>query len=519
MSYIVPNSNIRILQKCPLDMGYVNTIYFSSQSAQQNYFAGLTKYDLSQYSYQRAYKNTMKVGIQAENLYNCNYMMFQNYAFGTKWFYAFITKVEYINDKTSEITYEIDVMQTWFFNYTLKPCFVEREHTITDKPGDNIIPESLETGDYMLVDLGTAGIFKQYKIVVASTFSINDDETIEDASGGLYGGCYSGLHYNIFDTVSDVNNFLDLATKNAKSDGIVSVFMMPSEFARESESGTPYSKNITVLKNQRSIGGYTPRNKKLLTFPYNTLYVLSSEGKSGYYPFEYFSSEKCEFTLQGCMNCNPQVMMFPRAYKGVTENYNEQMMISDFPQCAYTIDTYKAWLAQQGGQAMMYATNLTTGIGGSGLGAVAGMAGTMGEGGVYGALATTGISGVMSLVGTMIQDYQHKLQPDHSRGSQGSNIKIANKTLGFHIYQAHIHPQFAKIIDSFFDRYGYASHVVKVPNRNARPYWTYTKTVGCSVFGSLPASDAVKIQNIYDNGITFWKNGQNVGNYTLDNSI
>ena len=38
-------------------------------------------------------------------------MMFQNSAYGDKWFYAFITSVEYVNDVTSNISFEIDVMQ------------------------------------------------------------------------------------------------------------------------------------------------------------------------------------------------------------------------------------------------------------------------------------------------------------------------------------------------------------------------------------------------------------------------
>lgn len=48
------------------------------------------------------------VGINAENLYDCNYIMFQNASFGTKWFYAFITSVAYENNETSRITMEID---------------------------------------------------------------------------------------------------------------------------------------------------------------------------------------------------------------------------------------------------------------------------------------------------------------------------------------------------------------------------------------------------------------------------
>ena len=55
--------------------------------------------------------------MNVEALYNCNYLAFQNASFGGKWFYAFIDSVEYVNNVTSEVTYTIDVMQTWHFQY------------------------------------------------------------------------------------------------------------------------------------------------------------------------------------------------------------------------------------------------------------------------------------------------------------------------------------------------------------------------------------------------------------------
>jgi hypothetical protein len=78
-------------------------------------------------------------------------MMFQNTAFGNKWFYAFIKGVEYINNSATEVEYEIDVMQTWYFDYDVGESFVEREHSETDDVGDNIVPENVETGELISV--------------------------------------------------------------------------------------------------------------------------------------------------------------------------------------------------------------------------------------------------------------------------------------------------------------------------------------------------------------------------------
>lgn len=77
-------------------------------------FPGLAKHSLTAQTYQRVNKGTMRVGLSADSCYDCNYLMFQNSGFGSKWFYAFITSVEYVNNAVTEITFEIDVMQTWF---------------------------------------------------------------------------------------------------------------------------------------------------------------------------------------------------------------------------------------------------------------------------------------------------------------------------------------------------------------------------------------------------------------------
>lgn len=74
---------------------------------------------------------------------------FQNSAYGNKWFYAFITGVEYKNDKASEVTFEIDDMQTYLFDVDLKECFVEREHSSDDTISGSITGEPVELGEYM----------------------------------------------------------------------------------------------------------------------------------------------------------------------------------------------------------------------------------------------------------------------------------------------------------------------------------------------------------------------------------
>lgn len=504
--FIEPSTNIRLLQNVPLDNTYANTILFDSASEQRDYFISLTKHTLIGYTYQRVEKGVARVGIKAEELYNCNYMMFQNSSFGSKWFYAFITSVEYVNNAVSEIRFELDVMQTWYFDYTLKECFVEREHARTDTVGDNLVPENLELGEYITDEMSSDGKIRDYKIVIAATV----EEEGYNVTGGHYGGIYSGLYLNVFDNYTQANAWISGLTNSAKSDGIVSVFMMPSAFITEIGAS---AKSYTISKPKKlsTINGYTPRNKKLFTYPYNFLYVSNLSGNSCVLPYEYFSTTECEFTIAGDFSCNPTVLLYPMNYKGVVANFDEMLSISGFPQCSWNTDTFRAWLAQS---SVSTAVGLTGAVAGGMLGMAA--APLTFAGAFMSAQAGLGIATAVG--GTLAQVYEHAIQPRQAHGNQGGSSLVAIGVKGYMFLHKQITKEFAEIIDDYFDMYGYATHKVKVPNRNSRPHWNYVKTIGCNLVASLPADDTRKICNIYDNGITFWKKGANVGNYSLNNA-
>ena len=184
--YINPQTNIKLLKNVPLDTSYEHTIYFSSASDQSTYFASLVKYNLTNYTYQRVKRGYARVGIKADSLYDCNYMMFQNTAYGSKWFYAFITSVEYVNNECSEITFELDVMQSWFFNCKPDYCFVEREHSKSDNVGDNILPEPVEIGEQIY----SSGVNQVDNLGELCVIVESLDTSAAEFSGVIYDGIY-----------------------------------------------------------------------------------------------------------------------------------------------------------------------------------------------------------------------------------------------------------------------------------------------------------------------------------------
>lgn len=508
MAYIAPNSTIKFLKNVPLDNTYNHTIYFGSAEAQSAYFHSISKFTVLEQTYQRVHRNVVRVQIMADNLYDCNYMMFKNTSFGDKWFYAFITAVEYINNAVSEVTFEIDVMQTWHFDYQLRDCFVEREHSVTDNIGGNLVPENIEI-DQLITRLKSD--FDMSTMYVCAMTS----KTSEGAAptGRTINGVYTPLNVIAGISATDastLNELLEEFVGEGQENAIVSLYQYPA-FCGDASTVTPETALANVAFPTADINGYIPKNKKLFTYPYCCLVVSNNQGQTAEFRWEDFtlSSGNAQFTIVGVFQGTPCVMCYPRNHKGIINDYDSGLTISSFPMCPFSGDAYQAWIAQN-------RSSITTSIIGS---TIKGMqAGALTGGPVGGAAgAVGGLFG--SILSTLARKSDLQNTPPQVHGQTScDSLNVGIGRVGFTFKAMQIKPEFARIVDDFFSMFGYATNKVKTPNRTSRPHWNYVKTNGCVIKGSVPADDANKICKIYDTGITFWKNGAEVGEYGLNNS-
>lgn len=501
---IPPSSTIRFLRGAPLDPTYQHTVWFGSIDAQSQYFIGLTKHVITNSAYQRVNTGLIRVGIAADQLYDCNYVMFQNTSFGNKWFYAFITSVEYVNNTATDVAFELDVMQSWYFDYSLGQCFIEREHSATDAVGENTVPENLELGPYICNSRWATGLNEYHDIVIAATF----DPSMNDYGGGFTAGQFTGLYYHVFpNSISGAQaaaNLILQATEAGKADGIVSMFIMRDAFVTQNgESYKDYTFQIPSWTSG-ALGGYIPRNKKLYTWPYNLLYCTNNQGGAAEFRYELFNGLQPAFYVMGNMTPNPEIVMYPVGYENLTNNLDNKMTVAGFPQISYNIDSFKAWLAQSAGNLAV--TAISTGI-------------QTVAGGLAGGIGGAAMSAFSGIASTVAQVYQQSIQPPQARGGGGAGTMAVSLNMDFDFYAKSITAEYARIIDDYFTMFGYATHRVKVPNTNVRPAYTFTKTRSCVVRGSVPGGDIAKICSIYDNGITFWRNGNQVGNYSINNQV
>ena len=82
-----------------------------------------------------------------------------------------------------------------------------------------------------------------------------------------------------------------------------------------------------------------------------------------------------------------------------------------------------------------------------------------------------------------------------------------------------IKKEFAVILDNYFDMFGYKINRVKVPLKNHRARYWFTKTIDCNIDGGITNDDLAIIKNCYNNGITFWRASATMGDYSGTNAI
>ena len=501
-----PISKLYICQNVPLNNNYTDVLDFSSASAQLSYFTGKAKYTFSELTPIR-FQNTIRVPRNANDIADCNYIVFQNSNFSNKWFYGFITSISYENPNMCNVGFEIDVMQTWQFDMNIGECLVEREHVNDDTPFKWLAPEPFTNilqwcpaeKTLNLTNGASTGDFISPHIVVA--FTVDQQEV---AYAAMYSGIYSGIGFRSFPVANyqDASMFiLELQTRTG-GNPIVAVFMSPVEITTSPKSGTFSGQNIL----QQSSGSYTYKNNKLCQYPFTFFRCTSTDGESVDLQPELFDydSGALRFSITASTNMTPVLELMPRGYRNnSTLSYDLQSAIhfKTTPQCAYQSDVFAQW--QTANEISMGVNNMMSAMS-AGMGAATGNP----------AAVLGGISGIFN---NEVTRYQMSIAPNKAYGTGAQpGLTYGLNRIGFIIYCYQPTPEQAQLIDQFFEVYGYAVQTLKVPNTKGRPYWNYVKTNGSKVTGNIGFDDLAKINSIFNNGVTFWHDG-NVGNYDRNN--
>lgn len=531
-----PQSTIYVCSGVRLDSRYTHTIFFDSRVEQRAYFMGKVVKQFSTYSYIRKSWN-LKLQATMEQARTWNYLFFHN-GENAKWYYYFINNIEYVNDNTVELFLEMDVMQTYLpttgseaLDYRLLPCFVERQHVDSDEIGEHTVDENLELGELINNGHYVMGDSELTNLCVMIQSTVNP-QTGSKHVGSRIHGVFSGI--GVYAVSMEYWDDFAVLLADFDKDAIVTMWMYPKSLVTlvsgenwdDSQNiihpvGGVNSVYLTTQKNMEMDGyedsyGGELHNKKLYTYPYNFLYVSNNNGVSAAYRYERFNTELCEFKVSGAISPDASVRLDPEYYDGVSINFEQGMSLDGFPTCAWNADAYKIWLAQNQNQNKLAFATAGLTIAGGAVAAVAGLAtGNMVAGS---AGASLGLAGANQIASMLAQQKDLQLQPPQAKGGHSTNVNVALQKHCFIAYFKSINKEHVKILDDYFDMYGYRLNQVKVPRLNARVHFTYVKTIGCCIRGGLCNEDITKIESIFDKGITFWKDGDAIGEYGISNS-
>jgi hypothetical protein len=186
-------TNIRLLSGIPFNSDHQHTRWFSSINEQLNWFLNRnTVYVKSEYNFQRIEGHSfIALNESIDDLWNVNYLMFQNSKYNNKWFYAFVTKLEYVQHKTTHVHFQIDVLQTWMFEMNFKPSYVVREHcklwNTDGTPIINTIDEGLNYGtEYDIVSVENVRAYDDlFFLVIVSKSAMESNNAITASLNGI----------------------------------------------------------------------------------------------------------------------------------------------------------------------------------------------------------------------------------------------------------------------------------------------------------------------------------------------
>ena len=525
-----PSTQLKLLN-VPFENDYKNVLYYTSKSQQTSVMNSFVVKSYTGFTYIRKdaqmRRDYIMVPEHIDKLYNCNYVMYLNSNYTDKWFYGFITKMEYLNDNNTAIWFETDVYNTWCFDVTIKPSFVEREHTAEDVVGNNTQPENFELGEYKCQQW-----YQDNRLIENDVMVLGATETVSGYSWtpGRYGGVYSGVTYGYFTTPNSLSDVLSKYATSEEStpDAVQCIFMapiwlcantsynaglsLPTSGLCEQSAGAAYL-DITLPAIPSTINGYTPRNKKLFTYPYRGLVVTNQQGASNILHNEKFDSYGTRrFRVFGVLTPGCSIRAIPLNYNNIQWNVDEGVNLGKYPICNWKTDVYTNWLTQN-------SINLASEIGRGLFNGVTSLvsAGDSKAGGPEVAGAVNSMFDIMDSVGNI---YYHSMIPDASHGNLNcGDAMFAADIHNFEFQDVAIKPEYARIIDNFFDMYGYKTNLVKTPNKGHRERWWFTKTINLNADGAIPMDDFKKFKSIYNNGVTFWKNASEIERYDLSNNI
>lgn len=505
---ITPNSTIQFLN-APFSSSQNNVLKFSNINAQNSYFEGLIYSSglvKSGCAYQREGDGEfVRVGEKIDEMYKYNYCRFQNPSYGSKWFYAFISKVEYVNSSSCRVYLEMDVFQTYQFDYVLKKSFIDRQTFNSDYY--NTLADTPSTGDLKTV-------FQYEKPLSGHYFVLfNADPTIEDTSdsgssfpkiNNFTVPCYMAF----FDNQDDMSELILSVSNKGRADRIQACYFAPVKFGTVGFErqlipkgdlhlsydfiDTLHDVPLELLYDDFSFTiDYNESYKKELAYPYAKLEIVDRiTGKYIELDISKFSNPKQpSFRIIYNFTGNVEYKVIPLNYNGQAYSVENAFVVHPNTDLPIFSNTYGKYLKDNTG------TNLINGVM-----SVAGAVGSIATGNVAGAVGSFG-----NIAGIINADNVARKQPNQVSGLNGDGMEYVNFSPSIYFRLKVMDSNHMDIARNFWKCYGYPVRKITDVNMTTSPDFVFVKTEGVNIESNIiPSIYLSKLENIFNNGVTIW---------------
>ncbi len=312
----------------------------------------------------------------------------------------------------------------------------------------------------------------------------------------------------------------------------------------------PITKAGYYLDQNVSLDGYLPANVKMYSAPFCSCEVCAPNGDSLTLRHEYMRKSSisvgsdCIFSVQTnfrlLRNVFPPISIIVRPDWGYASDSilnvgfdpNQQLEFGDIPTGSWSWGIFQQWLVEKMVQMPIDIGMLATSLGGA-MNVTTSSTKTMNREGERinhktGAVSTWSenkeetmrstsnageIHGIKQAFSFAKDCFSWMNQKPASRGKVKSIATQAVREASIIVRCLCPNKYDAERIDRFFTAYGYSQDKIMQPYRCTRANWTYLQTNDCKVNGNLPSEVCYELEKIYNSGVTFWTNIDNIGNY------
>lgn len=462
-----------------------------------------------------------------------NYCRFENPAGAgndsgqVRWYYCFITKIEYVAPETSRCYLQTDVFTTYFDVINLNQCMVEREHVYNDAVFTHTLPEPTPTIEHenRLLDGEQWNFFNCIPVFGISNAGSDEEEgeeVIRDLNNvgwiptpGICLGCDSEYLLDLIDMiVQDGRQVIwsafvprDMCSLTQTSNEHIYIVSEHSSYNTVNINGIAHG-YVTYGEGAGATTHYI-RNNKISCYPFCSYQLTDLWNQSVVLKPEDMGGD--EFTKVSNLGAAPCLSIYPKDYRGGLPTENA-INVTDFSIVPYEVSYFSQYTALNKNQLRVSQIKDDWTVAKAIIDAPkAIMKGAAGD-------ITGGVDTVMNPMFShfereaMLSDM--KQRPPITANPPAGNVKLGNTTLGYGIVESVPKLEHIEILDDFFDRYGYNVSDVKTPAWNTRAYWNYIKTDGACMSGRVPVDDLKKLNALFDAGITIFHNAASYGQYT-----